>query len=206
MNERVELKYLLKPHQVPWILQHLGNRGASLLYEDRRINSIYFDNQSLEMHQETTEGITPRSKVRIRCYGEHSADCVAEHNLEIKTSGLYGRSKESTLEENWKDLLYKGIFFKHYGLIRPKVQVSYIRSYFLVDQVRITLDRELTYFPVTSSGFLAWQRRDDAIAFELKAPVDSDVNELMNTITLPRVQFSKFERAVAKLWNQEIAY
>ena len=44
------------------------NKRCKNSFEDRQINSIYFENQ-LSIYNESIEGLCPRKKIRVRYYG-----------------------------------------------------------------------------------------------------------------------------------------
>ena len=58
------------------------------LYDDRLINSIYFDNDKFEIYNDSVEGISPRKKIRLRFYGDKNQfdkqkEILLEKNLQI---------------------------------------------------------------------------------------------------------------------------
>ena len=40
--------------------------SGKILYPERNINSVYFDNDNLSMYHDSIEGSVPRKKIRIR--------------------------------------------------------------------------------------------------------------------------------------------
>ena len=93
----------------------------------RTISSIYFDTEDLKHFNRSEEGITPRSKFRIRSYNNDN-----KYSLEIK-SKVNERSSKKVIKLNHfnlneiKNLIYKTCTEK----LVPKLQVSYKRKYFL---------------------------------------------------------------------------
>ena len=57
----------------------------------RKVKSIYFDNNLLELYKDSIEGSNPRKKIRIRNYPEHKNNYL----LEKKISSIEGRYKTS---------------------------------------------------------------------------------------------------------------
>lgn len=204
MSFRIEQKLQVVQSQMPIVLDWIFSNGAQPLFPRRRINSIYFDTSSLEMYQDSNEGSLPRKKVRIRCYG----DCAHEsgdHFLETKISSVEGRYKtvEKCADANRTRRL--GLIDSNYGDIRPVLEVSYLREYFQVKNVRLTIDTNITYRasePLRTGKFVV---ADENIAVEIKATNDTSLDYLGNEFPFPRIRFSKYARAIEALSLQILA-
>lgn len=200
MKPRVEQKLRVEPHELADLYLWISRHGGGQLHPDRKVTSTYFDTQDLLMYRQTDEGITPRKKLRIRCYGNHPADCAAEHNLEIKITTEFTRLKETRACSDWRSLIASGIHDVDYGWCFPQTVVSYQRSYYSMLDVRLTIDRFLSYRRPPGAGAFAQKVEDPAIAVEIKAPADSDLDVLANDFPLSRWHFSKFERSIDALF------
>ena len=137
MSFRKEEKFPCTEFDQKLIYSKLTDRGMVPLYNRREISSIYFDNKLSDCYKDSQEGSLPRKKIRIRHYPE---SIQKKFNEEIKISSIEGRYKISnslSLNEN-KSLLNHGIKDNQYGVCYPVLRVSYKRSYFKLDKVRIT--------------------------------------------------------------------
>ena len=74
---RNEIKYLLYgvSRKTLFIQYKLSSLLLLKSYPDRWVNNIYFDNINLDLFNQSIEGISKRTKVRLRWYGDF-------HNLE----------------------------------------------------------------------------------------------------------------------------
>ena len=196
MKPRTESKLLVEPSDLPSFYRWLNGNAAKTLHVSRRVSSTYFDNGSLQMFQETAQGLIPRRKMRVRCYGTHSTNCGARHFVEIKQTSIAGRSKSSLESDTWRNLLRDGWSSSHYGVTLPKVHVTYMRDYFSVLGVRLTIDRDITYVRPDLSGRIG---QEDRIAVEVKAPAGIDPDWEANAFPFSRIHFSKYERAMMQL-------
>ena len=66
-------------------------KGYKKLYDDRIVNSLYFENISNSMFHDSEEGVVPRKKIRVRNYPQSK---IEEYFLENKISSLEGRFKK----------------------------------------------------------------------------------------------------------------
>ena len=99
MSFRKEKKIRLTNSDLSKSLNSLFDLGMSPLYPSRLINSCYFDTQNMDIFSDSEEGVLPRSKIRVRWYGE-----TLKFNKEIKISSIEGRFKTSTEQYNLKSL------------------------------------------------------------------------------------------------------
>ena len=193
MKSRSETKLQIEPSGLSDLYRWLGHHSAKVLYEPRRVSSMYFDTPSLQMFRETAQGLTPRHKLRIRCYGRHTKSCGLIHFAEVKRTSIEGRSKSSEQITPWMHLVQSGWAASDYGITLPKLHVSYLRDYFSVLGVRLTIDREIEYSHPDLSG-PAW--KEERIAVEVKAPPDINPDWEANAFPFPRHHFSKYERGM----------
>ena len=196
MKPRIEQKLLIERSDYANFLAWLRSEGAEMLHPDRVITSTYFDSSDFAMWRDTDEGLVPRKKIRIRCYGGHTATCGAEHHLEVKKTTEYQRLKEIRPIPEWRRLVSEGFFDPDYGACFPMVRVEYWRSYFRVHGVRVTIDRNLHYQSMLNPLIHQAAIHDHCLAFEVKAPWGEDADRLWNCFPFPRTHFSKYERAV----------
>ncbi len=195
MSFRIELKIPATGSNMYQIKEQLLQKGMTILYPSRQIQSTYFDNRTKEMFNDSEEGSLPRKKIRIRHYPN---DSDIKYSLEIKTSSIEGRFKTITpltrLEVN--KLENNGYFDTHYGVTYPTVIVSYIREYFNYKGVRITFDSNIEY---NNSLNREIKVNDNRCVIEIKANANEDMNFLLDLISVPLKRFSKYSNAVLML-------
>ena len=188
MSFRVEQKYRVNKnklsHLYEWILKNNGKK----MYLNRMISSIYFDNHKLSSYHQSIEGLVPRKKIRIREYPLHDKTI----SLETKISSVEGKYKNSiAIQDDQKLKLLKfGRVDSLYGLCFPIIEVSYLRHYFLLDKVRITVDEDIIYKIYNSKI----TKRDPVNVIEVKAPADVSEGYLKKLIPISRRRFSKYSR------------
>ena len=156
------------------------------------------------MFLDTCEGILPRKKVRIRSYGSHLFEGTnKEYNLETKFNIENNRFKEIKSNINIKTFFDKPFFVNNYGMCYPKIDISYLREYFILDGIRITIDKDINYdFKGTSNN--RDRIKDKKFVVEIKASFDTDIDFLLNNIYFSRTRFSKYERGMSNYINNAI--
>ena len=94
MLPRIEQKFDLISSNYILLLNWLKDNGFKLLYPERVVTSLYFDNNKFQSYNDTIEGITPRKKIRIRGY-DSKYPFYPQNSLtfEKKISGGHGREK-----------------------------------------------------------------------------------------------------------------
>ena len=201
MIPRIEQKLEVKKHHYLNLLKWINNNGGKVLYPERTICSRYFDNNNMQMYFDTVEGLIPRKKIRIRTYG--SSDFICSNNkysLEIKMSTEHSRFKETNSNINLGSLLKDGYFDDLYGICKQLIDISYVREYFLVKNIRVTIDKEIKYRLINlNKNFKKSFFEDQSYVFEIKAEIDTNLSYLLNNFDFPRSRFSKYERALDSL-------
>ena len=99
---RIEYKVDIDNSKKNIFYNFLEKKKAKQLYEKRLINSIYFDNNNLEIYNDSTEGLCPRKKIRLRYYGSREELNDKKIFLEKKFTNFSGRSKVSNEISNYK--------------------------------------------------------------------------------------------------------
>ena len=201
MIPRIEEKLEVSKSDYPKALAWLRTNGFDSLYQEREVNSVYFDNSKLQMLFDAQEGIVPRRKLRIRYYGNKSISAETKFSFETKLSEASGRSKSVQSEVNFKDACESGIYDKAYGFCFPVVNIRYIRAYYQFKNWRVTLDRDILYERHGSSIAGKDMAVDDAFVLEIKASAQQNRDILRNFFDFPRSKFSKYERAFAHLFD-----
>ena len=194
MSFRKEEKLFIKSENILDFKKFLKNRSVKSLYKPRKIKSLYFDNLSIEMYNDSIEGVVPRKKIRVR---EYPGEIDSKYYLEIKHSSVEGRFKtrEIIRKEKFEFLRKKGILDSRYGACFPNYYVSYDREYLILNDVRISIDTNLLYQDF-KSGF---RYSDKNCIVELKTSINKAHDELIEEFPFQRIRFSKYCYAVENL-------
>ena len=195
MSFRKEEKLHIHKSQLINLLSWIYDNDGCKLYDSRVVSSTYFDNENMQMHKDSEEGCSPRKKVRTRSYSRNS-HTDSNSKLEIKTSAVEGRYKTSQKQFNIKKYINKGFFDADYGICNPKVRVTYLRDYFKIHHVRMTVDRQIEYMQLNSLGKAIYKTYEPDIVVEIKAEDFVPIEYLFNKFQFNRVRFSKYSRAI----------
>lgn len=162
------------------------------LFEPRHINSVYFDTPRLDMFFHSEEGVVPRKKIRVRWYEDNR-----KFYKETKTSSIEGRHKISNWLQNLNSvekLLTEIYFDQQYGKIAPVVKVSYLRSYYQLQSMRVTFDEKITYQDLQNDIKRTFV--DPECVSEVKTPISHGDDFLRKYFPYSSARFSKYSRAI----------
>ena len=194
MSFRIENKYELVSKNLNIFYKFLSSQKGDILFKNRLINSIYFDNQSLSAHINSEEGIVPRKKIRLRYYGVNKINELDIVNFEEKFSTYEGKYKKSTNIKLNHKLLNNGLFDNFYGLCKPIVEIQYLREYYSIKDFRITIDKNIKYRKYNSNSYF-----DDlnSCIFEVKYNKHNFlINEIDELFPFKKTRFSKYSNAI----------
>ena len=196
MSFRIEDKLYIKNENLIDFKNFLNTHSCKTLYKPRVIESLYFDNQNLQTYNDSIEGMVPRKKIRIRNYP--SSD-DPKYYYEIKNSSVEGRYKTRKIidKKAFEEIKKVGIFDEQYGLCLPKIYVKYLREYFKVKDVRVSVDTNIQYRDYKTN----FQISDDRVIAELKTSINKDVDELIKDFPIQRIRFSKYCFGMEKLYH-----
>ncbi len=204
MNQRIEQKFEIKRSQYITFLKWLKFKKASILYPERIICSRYLDTADYKMFLDTCEGLLPRKKVRIRSYGSHTFENTKkQYNLETKINIENDRFKEIKNNINIETFFNQPLYIIGYGIVYPQIDISYQREYFLLNGIRITIDRGINY---KFKDYCQKQNQiiDESLVVEIKAPYNTDIDFLLTNVFFTRNRFSKYERGMSKFISYAI--
>lgn len=200
MIPRIEQKLEIAKSDYLVFLKWLSSRGFKVLYPERKVLSIYYDNYELEMFNNTVEGIVPRKKIRIRTYNTSNfLNSKESYTLEVKMTTKYRRLKSANNIINLEEKISQGIFDPQYGICFPKIEISYSREYFYLNNYRVTIDKNINYRKINESFFDNNIKEDISYVLEIKAKANESKTELANFFDFPRTRFSKYERGIELL-------
>ena len=197
---RNEIKYLLYgvSRKTLFIQYKLSSLLLSKSYPDRWVNNIYFDNINLDLFNQSIEGISKRTKIRLRWYGDF---CNIENpSLELKYKSGHKNIKKTLLikdkfvyDKNASNFFYSLIRSK--GLsenfkyllkeLRPVLANRYFRSYHSSanNKYRVTTDTSINFTNLITSSLnsLYWKKQKDLSIVELKFKKSDD--HILNFMT-----------------------
>ena len=192
MSFRKEKKFRVTVGDFHKFQGQLHQQGMETLFEPRLITSVYFDTADLNMFNDSEEGVLPRKKVRIRWYDDNKL-----FTLENKTSSIEGRFKvtnklKNNLPEN--ELLMRNRMDAQYGNIQPTLKVSYKRSYFVFNEMRITFDKNICYQNLKYADRRKYYDPERVIEVKISGNCPDDFVETL--IPFPTARFSKYSRGI----------
>ena len=187
MSFRIEEKLYIKSEHLIDFKQFLIKHSAKQLYQPRLIKSLYFDNLNFNMYNDSIEGVVPRKKIRIR---EYPSGDDRNFYLEINSSSVEGRFKTRTIVDNKKVAYHKkaGFFDSQYGTCLPNFYVSYEREYSIIDDVRISIDKNLVYESYRTNNVY----NDSNSIVEIKTSIKKNLDDLIELFPFQRIRFSKY--------------
>ena len=156
---RYEIKFVLDNARLSDAMQWLySDTTANKTYDNRRVNSIYFDDVGFSSVRDNLAGIAQRNKLRLRWYGNQEKSSpvfevkTKNGRLGYKTAYPIKSIKNNIMDLNIdkivskciKDLAIHDIILdKH---IVPTLQVNYEREYYEThDSIRITIDQDIQF-------------------------------------------------------------
>ena len=203
MTSRIEQKLEFSKEYYIDLLRWLKSKGTKVIYPKRIICSRYFDTVNLDMYSDVLEGIIPRKKIRIRTYNSREfKKGNFPYKLEVKITKEHERFKSCRNIYNYEKIIKQGYYDKHYGTCFAKVDISYKREYFLIDEIRITIDSEINYKSISNKVSKHKKEKiDNSFVLEIKADISKSLTVLSNKFDFPRTRFSKYQKAIESIFN-----
>ena len=185
MSFRIEKKYNIHQTKIPLLFKWLEKNKAIEIFQKRKINSVYFENDSSTMFYDSIEGSLPRKKIRVRKYGINSIE------------GRY--KKKNKINDSSKIFKY-GIFDKDYGNCFPKIEINYNRNYYKIfNKIRLTLDTDISYKRY-DKNFFSKKIKEEKIVLEVKTQNTDYENYINTNINFEEIRFSKYCNAFEKIF------
>ena len=155
---RYERKFIVEENFNNIIKYFLYENKFSIQYPPRVVNSIYYDSDNFVSYIDSEEGISNRSKCRIRFYNSDLENLILEYK--VKKSDL-GWKKSNYIYYKNQEYKYKDIILNNSNnkklilpipiqinfLDSPTLYVSYLRYYYISGDgnIRITIDSNLIF-------------------------------------------------------------
>ena len=186
MSFRIEEKLFIKKNFISDFKKFISSKSSEKIYDPRIIESLYFDNKNFEMYKDSLEGLTPRKKIRIRYYPEQNGELF----FEKKISSVEGRFKQRKLLslDDFERHKKNGIIDDQYGLCTPKIFVTYKREYLKINDVRITIDENISYRGYRNKTL----KNDNDSIIELKTNFNKNVDDLIKEFPFQKIRVSKY--------------
>jgi len=196
MSFRIEKKILINKLNLFEFKKNIFSMGTRSLFKSRNIQSLYFDNFYKQMYSDSIEGLAPRKKIRVRNYPQDLSDTF---QLETKISSIEGRHKsvKKISKEYFEEIKNNGYFDQKYGLCTPLLNVLYEREYLKKDDIRITIDTNITYSIFNSS----LKKKDENVIVELKTSKNKNIDDLFEKFPFQEIRFSKYCNGI-ELFNK----
>ena len=187
------------------VVSFLLCRGFREIFKKRRVNSLYYDDYHYSKYRESEDGISTRSKIRVRYYdlGEEG------YNLEfkIKEDSLNWKKYQSEESKKLNYLLPLKFDLKNTcitsidlpanikKIFYPKVLVSYLRRYFISKDksLRITIDYKIEFFKAKVTDMcieLGIPRGNSKNVLELKYDNSVLINEQFSKLLCKEFDFN----------------
>jgi len=180
-------------------------------YNDRVVNSIYYDTNNFKSAQDNLAGISQRKKYRVRWYNDDKKNILYEVKIKKNNLGKKISLKTNSNFENLENFFSftnncykndKGRFFlenvNHFDL-KPKIKISYLRSYYIFKKkIRITFDRNLNYSVLNKLCLYNEKISDSMCVIELKFDEKNYkvAQELIQISNFIPKRFSKYLRGL----------
>jgi len=200
--QRIEFKIDIHKSKKSIFFDFLKTNKVTKLYDDRTINSIYFDNDKFEIYHDSVEGLSPRKKIRLRFYGDKKEfNKQKELLLEKKYTNFTGRSKISKKVKDFNSQLNYGILDTKYGICYPRTIVSYLRSYHISKDFRITMDTNINFQSYNSENPIHNFVSIEDIIVEIKTNNTTRIDDLKKTFPFSEIRFSKYCKSIESLYK-----
>ncbi len=203
---RYERKYQVASHDYHRVYDLIMNNpmGFERSYDDRKVNSIYYDDINYSCYNDNLTGVAERVKYRVRWYGD-ILDLVPNPILEKKIKkGLLG-TKEYTNIDDFE--LRRGApnLLDHVhttNVLIPTVLVRYDRTYFesYDKKIRATIDRNIEYGIVSNRKMVGQFYQDPKVILEIKYDQsdEEDAQDCLQSIPYRLSKNSKYVAAMSQ--------
>ena len=207
---RYEIKFVLNSVKLSDAMEWLyTSTTAKMAYENRIVNSIYFDDIGFSSVRDNLTGISQRSKFRLRWYENENKECLA-FEAKIKNGRLSRKeiypinlSKDNLMELNVgdiasrciKDLGMNNVIFDDYMV--PTLKVSYEREYYETHNgIRITIDQNIHFSDMYLHTMLIEERPFhyplSVMEIKFDPSMKKEVSELIKPLHITPTRHSKY--------------
>ena len=153
---RFEKKFVVEKNFRNIIKVFLKEKQFFTQYPPRIVNSIYYDCNSFRRFSESEDGISKRSKCRIRFYNQDNEKLILEFKNKDSELGWKRNSSINKYQKNFREYKLKNCKNKIVkvsipNLINnedsPSLFVSYLRDYYISHDglLRLTIDSNMSF-------------------------------------------------------------
>ncbi len=203
MSFRIEDKFFLHSQNLDKLKLWIKLQKGKVMYPKRYITSLYFDTENNKSLIDSEEGIVPRKKIRFRSY-DNLLNFKKEIFFEKKITSVEGKYKISEKINEYKlnNYLKKGIIVLDHGIVFPKIYVTYLRYYYVIKDLKINIDMNIKYRRFKFNEIDSLSINDNDIVLEIKAPMDINFKNIIDTLPFNLRRFSKYSRGILYINNQ----
>jgi SPX domain protein involved in polyphosphate accumulation len=156
---RYEIKFVLDNSRLSDAMQWLYNETTAIkTYDNRKVNSIYFDDVGFSSVRDNLAGISQRNKLRLRWYGEQKhtlpifevktkngrLGCKTTYPIQSIENSLMKLNIDKITSKCISGLEEQNIVFDEH--LVPTLQVNYEREYYETHEgIHITIDQNIQF-------------------------------------------------------------
>lgn len=197
---RFEKKFIYSPCYEALMPASLYQAGFTETYQERSIQSIYYEDSYFSLYRDSIIGLGIRSKYRLRYYNFDQTTCQLEDKSRLFDYGLKHSSKPLSANLSSNLMIVSVLHHQHFTLkilpnlmnkYIPTIITAYSRRYFvhsIYKNIRVTLDKNCMYGKPCRVGsnkyhcLLGTPQNENIL--ELKYPVsdESNASELMKQL------------------------
>jgi hypothetical protein len=202
-SARIERKFVLTKGQCVLAESLLKSIGFKRLYENRDVSSIYFDDAEYNCLRANIDGSPSRDKIRFRTYNKNYETSVIETKHKRGDVGYKTIYKLDDIAQNQDHLLFLGKNWCNKNLLdilAPSSRVDYVRSYFIRDKFRATVDYKIRSSRLVHNKNITSAMYDYSV-IEFKYSVDLDehfrtIYPIFSNIALRNTKNSKYSNSL----------
>ena len=198
MNSRLETKYVITKNQAIFLSESL----ASVFPRDTNseisggysVLSLYLDTKNFKAFYDKEEGEFYKEKWRLRLYNQNTNEIHLEKKIK--------EGKRSS------KIIYKDYSSKLMEInLEPKLIVHYKRDAFQTNQIRITIDSDLSFSKASFLNDISCylpEHQSELCILEIKQTEDLDhpvIQHLIYKLDLRPSAFSKYSHGVRSLYD-----
>lgn len=202
-SHRIERKIKIPKYLSEFLRFEFLRNGFIKQYDDKIINSIYFDDKYSSFFKSNLDGDFLRIKPRLRWYGKDLLN--VNHELKIKKGfvGLKIINKEILKNISQTEKIIEKCNEYHNKTFKLQLNVSssikYQRSYFIhPSRIRLTIDKKIFSKQVGVSNFI--NMPFEVIEFKYKPELDTFFREKIftkfNRVSLRMTKCSKYSESM----------
>lgn len=228
-NVRKEIKFKVFIKDIGKFYSWLLNSPFKKSYEDRRVNSLYYDTYNLDFANDNITGLSKRIKIRARWYSKYDQnflnDFCKDKNFKFevkrKVNNLSDKvfllevscNKEDTFLKRQNFLKKKlNQAISNYSIIsklllRNIIFVGYKREYyqhFFSPNIRLTIDKDIACsisnkLPNTKKSIIS--NNYFIVEFKFEYNMEKLVTQLLKNFPFRRIRSSKYLYALSRYYR-----